>query len=434
MIKNTNVSDKVFDEPKTVVPELLVIKKNESSIINAVIGDLEKRRENVLTGGINCIPLPFPRFRSEVPGIEQEQYVVITASNKVGKTQFASYIYLYHALDYAFEHKDQCSIHIIYFALEESIARITQRYMSYLLWKFDGERIPPTDLRSTSADFPLPDEILEKLRSQKYLERLKFFEENVQFETEDTNPTGVLRVCEEYAKKVGTYKTKKIRSRGNIDKEIEVFDSYEQNDKNHYKIVFIDHAGLIDLERGMNLKQSMDKLSEYAVKYLRNRYRFTVVWIQQQAMDSEGLEAIKQKKMTPSVANLGDTKYTARDANLVMSLFDPSQFGLPNWLGYKIADVDGMGLQNYGRFAKVERGRDGEQGGICPLFFDGAVCNFEELPPPDNINAITQYYTRVKNNKSYRQQRKLQALTSTVLIIIKRIFKRNEKEDRCNTQ
>ena len=430
MITGTNESKSIFLEPPfQYVPVAPLDISGSDNLISAVLGDLKARRDNVVNGGINCIPWPFPRFRIEIPGIEQEQYVVITASEKCGKSQFCSFVYLYHVLDYAFEHRDQCSVHIIYFALEESIQRIIHRYMSYLLWKFDGERIPPTDLRSTSADYPLPEEILDKLNSDKYQERLKFFEENVQFETEDTNPTGILRVCEDYAKSVGTYKSHKKKSRGNIDKDVEVFDSYVQNDKNHYKICIIDHGGLIDLERGMTLKQSMDKMSEYIVKYLRNRYKFTIAWVQQQAMEAEGLEAIKQKRMTPTVATLGDTKYTARDANLVISLFDPSRFGLSSWLEYAIDGPDHNGLQNFARFMKVERGRDGEQGGVCPLFFDGAVCNFEELPTPDNVNAVAQYYARVKNNKSYRQQRKKQMLTSTVLLILRKIFKHNEIED-----
>lgn len=427
MISGNNPSTSVFAEKETELSNSQLKKMSVgNSYTKAAMKDIEERRNTVMQGGINCIPWPFPRFRLEVPGIEQEQYVVITANEKVGKSQLTNFIYVYHVLDYAFEHKDQCSVHIIYFALEESIPRIIQRYMSYLLWKFDKERIPPTDLRSTSSDFPLGDDIIEKLNSEKYQERLRFFDECVQFETEDTNPTGILRVCEEYAKSVGKKKMKKIISRGNPAKEIEVFDSYEPYDKKLFKICLIDHGGLIDLERGMSLKQSMDKMSEYIVKYLRNRYRYTIAWIQQQAMESEGLEAIKQKRMMPTVATLGDTKYTARDANLVLSIFDPSRFGLPSWMGYKINDVDQMGLQGYARFVKVERGRDGEQGGVCPLFFDGAVCNFEELPPPDNINEITKYYTRVKTNVSYRQQKKLKSLTSTVLLLIKKIFMQDE--------
>lgn len=215
-----------------------------ANTIEDVLDNLAERRQNVLLGGVNCIPLPFERFRSEIPGIEQGQYIVISASAKTGKTQYANYVYLFNVLDYAFKNKDKCSVHIIYFALEEALQKIIERYLSYLLYKLDGIRITPADLRSTSTDFPVPKEILDKLDSPKYKERLDFFNKCVQFETEDTNPTGILRVCEAYAKSVGEYKSHKITSKGQSNKEVTVFDSYTQADQNHYKIVMIDHIGL----------------------------------------------------------------------------------------------------------------------------------------------------------------------------------------------
>lgn len=36
-------------------------------------------------------------------------------------------------------------------------------------------------------------------------------------------------------------------------------------------------------------------------------------------------------------------------------------------------------------------------GGLCPLFFDGAVCQFEELPRPDNRSGITKIYDYLKH-------------------------------------
>ena len=421
MIDQTNSNKTDFDNYSA--PAVGCGQNNQISM-DAVIEDLKERKRTVLNGGINCIPLPFKRFQAEIPGLEQEQYIILTASTKAGKTQLASYL-LYSVLDYAYEHPDQCSVHIIYFNLEESQMRVKQRYISHLLYKLNGWRLSPRDLRSTSADYPLPDEALELLETEPYKERLRFFDENVQFETEDTNPTGILRVCEDYAKTVGNYKSYKRHSRGN-GQEVEVFQSYTPHDKNHYKFVLIDHIGLVDLERGMDLKRSMDKVSEYAIKYLRNRYKYNVIAVQQQAMESEGLEAIKQKKMMPAVATLGDTKYTARDCNYVLGLFDPSFFGLPSWLGYKIQDTDNTGLRSYGRFLYVLRGRDGEQGGVCPLFFDGAVCNFEELPRPDDVGAVTSYYTKVQDLKSYRQQKKLSALT--LINFIKHITNTTKKQ------
>lgn len=407
MIEGTNTTIGITDDEFKQFADHI----NDTETTFSVIENLEKRRQNVLNGGVNCIPLPFERFRSEIPGIEQGQYVLITANQKVGKTNYADFIYLFHVLDYCYEHPSNCSAHIIYFSLEESVQKVIERYMSHLLYKLDGIRLAPADLRSTSVDYPVPEEALEKLKSEQYQERLRFFEQCVQFETEDTNPTGILRVCEAYAKSVGTYKSHKIESRGNSFREVEVFDSYVPDDPNHYKIVIIDHIGLVDKEQGFKTKDAVDKMSEYFVKYLRNRYQFTCVAIQQQASEAEGLEAIKQKKMIPTASTLGDSKYTARDCDLAVGLFDPSKFGLATHLGYKIQDTDGVGLRNYGRFLYVIANRNGEMGGICPLFFDGAVCNFEELPRPDDINAVSQYYAKAQNIKSYRQQRKFAALT-----------------------
>lgn len=422
MIDNANdqviVTDENFDE---------VILSRKGSGFASTIDGLQERRDTLVNGGINCIPLKFPRFRSQLPGIEQEQYVLITAGPKTGKTQVASYIYLFSVLDYAFNHKDQCSVHIIYFNMEESEQRIRHRYMSHLLYMLDEERISPQDLRSTSSDFPLPQEILDKFSTdQRYVERLEFFDQCVQFESEETNPTGILRVCEDYAKKVGKYNTAKTRARGNEFQEIETFQSYEPYDRNHYKIVIFDHVSLVDQERGMSLKQSMDKLSEYCVKYLRNRLKYTIVWIQQQSMESEGLEAMKQKKMVPAVTYLSDTKYSARDANVVLALFDPSMFGLKNWLGYKIDD-NGEGLKSHSRFLYMLRGRDGEAGGVCPLFFDGATCTFEELPLPSDTLSLVNYYKKVKEMQTYKQKVKLSAIVGA---IIKQFFygKREERK------
>ena len=332
---------------------------DEVSTTSSVIDKLEERRKNAMKGGVNCIPFPFKRFRSEIPGIEQEQYVIITASTKVGKSQLANFLYLYNVLDYCFEHPDRCSCHIIYFALEESKQRIIERYMSHLLYKLDGYRIAPVDLRSTSYEYPVAPEIIELLKSEKYQERFRFFEQCVQFDTENTNPTGILRTCEDYAKSIGTYKSNKIFSHSDWTKEVEVFDDYVQNDPNHYKICIIDHISLVDKEQGFGKKETIDKVSEYFVKYLRNRYKYTCVVIQQQAAEAEGLEAVKQKRIIPSNAT----------------------------------------------------GGDGEMGGVCPLFFDGAVCNFEELPRPDDITEINKVYQKVANLKSWKQQKKFQQLS-----------------------
>ena len=46
---------------------------------------------------------------------------------------------------------------------------------------------------------------------------------------------------------------------------------------------------------------------------LRNRYKFTPVVIQQQAFAGESLDAFKENKLRPTIANLSDSKYPSRD-------------------------------------------------------------------------------------------------------------------------
>lgn len=53
---------------------------NRVSLRERVIEELEGRRNRILNNQINCIPLPFQRFRNELPGIEQGKYYLISGS------------------------------------------------------------------------------------------------------------------------------------------------------------------------------------------------------------------------------------------------------------------------------------------------------------------------------------------------------------------
>lgn len=57
----------------------------ERSLFDRVNEDLLKRREKSLSGKLNCIPFGLPRFEKEIPGIEQGNYYIVTASAKVGR-------------------------------------------------------------------------------------------------------------------------------------------------------------------------------------------------------------------------------------------------------------------------------------------------------------------------------------------------------------
>ena len=268
-----------------------------------------------------------------------------------------------------------------------------QRFMSWLLYKKSKGtlRISPRELRSTTA--ALEESVIDRLRQFDIENILRYFEDHVIFPVEAPNPTGIYKFCKQYAEDHGTVNKRTVTIKDELGQpqEIEVFESYEQDNPNEYRMIIIDTINLIDTERGMTLKQSIDKLSEYCAKYLRNRYHYSPIIIQQQAFESEGNDAFKLGRVRPSVVGLGDSKYVSRDSDIVLGLFSPFRFGITEYMGYDITQ-----LKDHIRFLEVIVNRNGEMGGLLPLWFDGAVCDFKELPKPDDKAALDKYYKECK--------------------------------------
>jgi len=85
-------------------------------------------------------------------------------------------------------------------------------------------------------------------------------------------------------------------------------------------------------------------------------------------------------------------------SNIVLGLFSPFKFGLREYEGYDITK-----FKDHIRFLEVCVNRDGEMGGICPLFFDGAICQFEELPRVENkteLQKVYNYIDKINNTKT----------------------------------
>lgn len=361
------------------------------SLKDRVLGNLKRRKEKLLNGGINSIPSPFVRFSDDFIGVEQGKYYVVTSTTKGAKTQFASFVFVFQTILYAYHHPEQLRLKIFYYPLEETPEDIMTRFMSFLLYNLSGGkiRIAPVDLLSTKNDKPVDDSLLELLDSGEYAKIINFFEEHVIFSA-STNPTGVFVECKEYAEEHGTVYKKKQKVKDEFTgetKEIDAFDHYEQDDPDEYRIIFYDHVSLTSTEKGIvTLKQGIDKLSENLVK-LRNRYRYIPVVIQQQAFAGESLDAFKENKLRPTIANLADSKYPSRDANVVLGLFSPFKYELPEYQHYDITK-----LKDNVRFLEVLVNRGGSPGGLVALYFDGAVNYFNELPRPEEKEALKQIY------------------------------------------
>lgn len=360
---------------------------------------IRERRQRLLDGGINSIPSPFVRFRNDFIGWEQGTYYLVTSFTKGGKTQLVSHL-LFDALLYCYynEKRTGVSLKVLYFPLEETKLRIMLRFESWLLNRFTmGKvRVSPSDLKSSNNARPLSQEVIDLLESDEIVDILDYFEAHVIF-SDESNPTGIYKFCREYAESHGkvTMKPAKYRDEFGQLRDAESFDFYTPDNPNEYVLCVVDTVNLLQLERGFTKKQTIDKLSEYNI-ILRDRYNQSPVAIQQQNTDNESVESIRFNRSRPTTAGLGDSKYTAHDANIVLGIYSPFRFGLDTYL----ADEHGIGydikkLKDNFRTIEVLVNRDGELGGIIGMLFDGATCTWVEMPKPSDTTEMNKVYQYV---------------------------------------
>lgn len=77
------------------------------------------------------------------------------------------------------------------------------------------------------------------------------------------------------------------------------------------------------------------------------------------------------------------------DANVILTLFNPSECGLTNFRGY---DIKLLG--NKFRSLEILQNRDGEPNVNIGLYFEGSVGTFRELPRADEFKNDPSLYQK----------------------------------------
>lgn len=349
------------------------------------LGELSYRQQRIKDGFINCIRLPFKRLRRWLPGIEKRRYTIITANQKIGKSKLADYMYIYYPFFYGMEHPGQFKLSVLYFTLEMGKKEKFYEFLCYLLYRLDNIRIDPTNLKSTNADNPCPDYILEKLNSEEYKRYIREYKKTVTYIEDIKNPTGIYKEIKSFMAERGTQRYKKVmvKDENGLPCQVDKFDYFEYKNKDEYVVVILDNYSNLSLESGYDKRSNIEKMSKYAIS-LRDRFDIHFCAVQHQAQSQEGIENQKLNKLYPTSDGLADCKTTTRDANLVLGLFSPFKYGLTSYEGYDITK-----FKNNIRFLMVLEDRDNGAGGqVCPLLFDGEVSSFTELPLPNDKNKI----------------------------------------------
>ena len=363
------------------------------------IAHYDHSRKKILDGGINCIPCPFPRFKSVFPGIQQAKYYGVTGAQKSGKTQLALYLFCLYPLWYAYNNPDKLKIKILYFSLEMSTESLWDRIISWWLYVKSNKRhrLSTTELNSLNAEYPLNDQIIHDLDSTYYANFLDFIQENLIINQYIRNPVGIYKECINISNQNGSLTYKNVDWMDYESGEIiqkKVIDKYIPNDPNLYLICITDHLGLMLVEKSFggdkgSLYSTIGKFSSNDCVYLRNVYGWTMVNVQQQSSEKEGNESFKLGRMTPTSDGLSDNKSTAKDMDTLLGIYNPHKYDIKTYKGYDITK-----FRKNIRFMEIIENREGEGNETCPLYFDGAVNYFEELPKSNTqeLKVIEQKY------------------------------------------
>ena len=362
------------------------------NIFDRVFNEIESRRERILSGKINVIPWGLPRFEEFNPGIEKGKYYIITANSKIGKTQITDFLFVYNAFKQIKLHNLPIKLVIKYFSLEMSKEEKITQFLCNLLFIKSGMKIiiSPTNLRSTRK--AVDRAILDYLQEEKqYIDE---FLGCVEFIDNVRNPYGIFNYMRQYALDHGVQHKKIVDYGAGL---IEVDDWYEENNPEEYVLPIVDHYKLLTPEKGGNVQQAISDLSSRYFIQLRNKYKQSPIGIQQQAASQESVDNMKAGRLRPTLDGLGENKTTQQDANVILGLFSPFRYHIPEYEGYDIKF-----FKDNIRFLEILGGREGGAGTICPLYFNGAVNYFKELPLPDdqtNMNLTKQIVINNRNNE-----------------------------------
>ena len=111
-------------------------------------------------------------------------------------------------------------------------------------------------------------------------------------------------------------------------------------------------------------------------------------------METTNLDAFKANKIRPTKDGLKDSKRPGEDCTVLLGITNPHAFGLPDYLGYDIKQ-----LKDSFRVLEVVLARKGRANGLCPLYFNGAINLYQELPLPNDVININKVYNRLEELK-----------------------------------
>jgi replicative DNA helicase len=356
----------------------------------------KKRVDDGLLGKYHGLPNGLNRFNRYLYGIQRKRYYLYGGLSGSAKTTLVDFKLL-NALSYAKKHG--IKVYVKYYSFEIDKETKQANFLSCHIFNKHKKIIPPQKILGLGK-FRLTEEEQELVNKElPYIDEI--FSE-IDFCFDPINPTGIYKDLLTHFNATGTFKMRSYK-KTNHDKygnekeeDAKLMESYTSNDPNSYTICVIDHLALCKSEGGKDVKQTIDKISEYTV-LLRNICGLTAMYIQQfnQGLNSVDRQKFKGIDISPQQNDFKDSTNPYQDCDCAIGIMNAYKMDMEECLGYDLTQ-----LKNRFRMLKIIKNRGGYDNVACGLTFIPEGGYFKELPvakemDPQIYKKTIQYFNAI---------------------------------------
>jgi hypothetical protein len=361
-----------------------------------------------LLGKNGSIPFPVAKLDEYIEIAKNTNYLFVGDTGS-GKSSFTQDLIL-NILDWYFLNMcPDLKLSIIYFGMERKQYMYSAKWVSRRIFLEEGIYLSPKKIlgrKRKKDENGKPTKEYDILTKEEY-EKVEFYSKIFDlWESEDTfkciegthNPTGIKIFLDNFAKKHGTITPR-------IDSDPLSKQGYIPNHDNHIVLVISDYVGIIDEETDKVTGQKKQNLDTYSriMRRSRDLYSMSPMNVQQLGRAVSTTDRLKMNDLKPKLADIADTSSLARDADVVISIFDPFRYVLEgterDLLGYDLnALKDPRGAKFYRSLHILKNSFDADGITMGAAFhpFTGIIKSMKkgpkEMTPSDYADIVSGNY------------------------------------------
>jgi len=341
-----------------------------------------------ILGRNSGIPMGFTRLNNYI-SIRKSNIYLLGGYTGSGKTSLLDDAFVLNPVDYLLKNRERENIdlQIIYWSMERRKNFKLAKWISRRIFLDHGIIIPVNRMMGwcNREQRLTPDEHDLFLLHREYIEAIQSV---VTIFDGPENPTGIRN----YIKKM-------CLEQGKVEDVDEYHKVYLPDKPNKIILNIKDHIGLHKKEKMLTTKKEIiDKGSEDD-RYNRDFFGVSTVALSQFNRDIANPMRIKNGDVEPMLEDFKDSGSTQEDADIVLSLFDPMRYKVPDPSGYQLDKLkDSMGRKKY-RSLKILKNSYGSDDVRIGLAFQPEIGMFKEMPKLNDTTDID--YERIIDNQYF---------------------------------